>query len=311
MDVPVHLEHSLDERCRKYRKAFDRCRRKFSEDSVHQLRVETRRLLALLDLLDRLVSGKEHDALRRLLKALFDSSASLRDTQVQWLFVQKHRRRFPEAELLSDVLTRRKNRLVKKLKKKLHRSGEKETKKLASALRGKFDGALLEAGLRARGPAIILRHADATFARVVGLRRRIDPARAETIHRTRVAFKKFRYLVELLQPLLPGVSRRKLKVMHDYQNLMGEIQDLEILQETLDKYVGKKAELVPSLQSFRQEIERQHAALVARYLGRADQLLEFWPVPALKSARLRDGNLIARSSVADGLPTQSLEEASS
>jgi CHAD domain-containing protein len=136
MDVPLHLERSLDERWRDYRKAFDRCHRKFSEDSVHQLRVETRRLLALLDLLDALVGVKELNALRRVLKALFDSSASLRDTQVQWLFVEKHRRRFPAVAPLSDVLARRERRLVKKLKKKLNHTGQKETKKLASALRG-------------------------------------------------------------------------------------------------------------------------------------------------------------------------------
>jgi CHAD domain-containing protein len=303
------LERSLDERWRKYRKAFDRCHRKFSEDSVHQLRVETRRLLALLDLLDALVGGKELSALRRVLKGFFDSFARLRDTQVQLSFVVKHRRRFSATVPFGDALARRENRLVKKLGKQLQRTGQKRTKRLASALRRRLDAALIGAGLRARGPAIILRHVDAAFARVAGLRRRIDPVQVETIHRTRVAFKKFRYLVELLQPLLPGVSRRQLSAMHAYQNLMGKIQDLEILQGTLDKYLGKASEVVPSLESFRQEIARQHAALVAHYLARADQLLEFWPAPAPKRARLRDGVLIAGSPIADGLLPQSLGEA--
>ena len=74
-DVPAYLEGTLDKRWRRYRKAFDRCRKEFSEDSVHQLRVETRRLLALLDLLDSLATGAELRDCRRALKRFFHAVA--------------------------------------------------------------------------------------------------------------------------------------------------------------------------------------------------------------------------------------------
>jgi hypothetical protein len=96
--------------------------------------------------------------------------------------------------------------------------------------------------------------------------------------------------------------------MHDYQDRMGKIQDLEVLQRTLGNGLEKASKVAPSLQSFRQELARRHAALVAHYLARADQLLEFWPAPGAKSTGRWDGSLIERSPVADGPPPQSLEE---
>ena len=283
-DVPTHLERSLDVRWRKYRKAFDRCCRKFSEESVHQLRVETRRLLALVELLDTLVKGKALDTLRCVLKNFFDGFAPLRDAQVQLLFVEKYRERFPRVTPFRDALARRESRLIKKLRKRIKRVGQKRTRKLATSLRRGLDAALTEAGFKARGPAILVRHVDAAFSRVVSSYRRIDRTRAETIHRTRIAFKKFRYLMELLQPLLPGVSRRKLAAMHSYQTLMGEIQDLEVLQAALGKYLKKRPAVARLLMSFRGEIERKHAALVARYLAQADSLLDFWATPSPEDA---------------------------
>ena len=41
-----HLGQLLKRAWRDYRRSFRRCRRRFSGDSVHQLRVESRRLLA-------------------------------------------------------------------------------------------------------------------------------------------------------------------------------------------------------------------------------------------------------------------------
>jgi hypothetical protein len=146
--------------------------------------------------------------------------------------------------------------------------------------------------LREQGRRIVTEHVSASFARVVALRRRIRPARPLTIHRTRVAFKKFRYLVELLQPLLPGVGLCQLQEMHNYQTLMGEIQDLEVLQAGLEAFAAAEGETV-ALERFQREIQRQHAALISRYMARADQLFEFWPpgghsrqtMPARSAAR--------------------------
>ena len=61
----------------------------------------------------------------------------------------------------------------------------------------------------------------------------INPAQATTIHRVRIAFKTFRYMVEIVHPLLPDFPPENLKQMHDYQSLMGEIQDVEVIMQAL------------------------------------------------------------------------------
>jgi CHAD domain-containing protein len=49
-----------------------------------------------------------------------------------------------------------------------------------------------------------------------------------SIHLFRVAFKKMRYTMEALRPLFPSVTEEQLKVMDNYQQKMGDIQDVEV-----------------------------------------------------------------------------------
>jgi CHAD domain-containing protein len=274
----AHMELALDERWRRYRKAFDRCRKKFSEDSVHQLRVETRRLIALLDLLHPLIKQKDLEAVRRGLKKFFRRFARLRDTQVQLAFVEQRRRRFPEVRQFAKALARLEKRLVRKLDRMVRHTGRKRISKLMRALHDGLDKALNQLARPTQGQNVVSKQARKAFDRVVMLRQRIDPTRPLTIHRARVAFKHFRYLVELLQPLLPGVSLRCLQEMHDYQTLMGEIQDLKVLQDSLHCFVKLDVEAAQELERFRQELEHEHSARITHYLEHADQLRQFWPV---------------------------------
>ena len=43
------------------------------------------------------------------------------------------------------------------------------------------------------------------FARTMRLQIKVNPEETKTIHRTRIAFKHFRYMIEALLPLLPTV----------------------------------------------------------------------------------------------------------
>jgi CHAD domain-containing protein len=61
----------------------------------------------------------------------------------------------------------------------------------------------------------------------------INLAQASTIHRVRIAFKSLRYMIEIVHPLLANFPSDNLRRMHDYQSLMGEIQDVEIIMQAL------------------------------------------------------------------------------
>ena len=69
------------------------------------------------------------------------------------------------------------------------------------------------------------------------------------VHRTRIAFKKFRYMVEQLRSLIPGLPGGLPGKLRGHQKLMGDIQDCETLLAALDKFVRKeKSEARPAPQ---------------------------------------------------------------
>jgi len=102
----------------------------------------------------------------------------------------------------------------------------------------------------------------------------IDPARPSTIHRLRVAFKKFRYMVEIAHPLLENFPQDNLKRMHDYQSLMGEIQDADVFLQTLGDFQSNVSS--PAPEPVRHYYESRHADTISAYLKDKGMLNEFW-----------------------------------
>jgi CHAD domain-containing protein len=275
------LDRTFKSAWRSYRRAFKRCRKKLSRATVHQLRTETRRLLALVDLFDPLLAGKAADRLSRRVKQAFKTSGRLRDTQVMLNDVEQQLGRFPAATRFKMELLRREKRLSRQLERKLRRIRLKPLKNQMDALRKEVRTAMKQPDERRRVRAGLLKSVDLAFANVVARRRSIAPAEPRAVHRTRVAFKKFRYLVEQLRPLIPRLASGLPDKLHGHQKLMGDIQDCRTLLAALNKFRRKEKAEARSLCKFRAVVKRDHALLMARYLRRADELFSFWK-PAAK-----------------------------
>ncbi len=66
--------------------------------------------------------------------------------------------------------------------------------------------------------------------------------------------------------------------MHDYQSLMGEIQDVEIIMQALAEAPIHLSRFDP--EPVRSYYERCHAGAISTYLAAMDQLDSFWrPAP--------------------------------
>ena len=261
---------------RSYRRAFKRCQKKLSRATVHQLRLETRRLLALVDLFEPLVAGKAADELSRRVIQPFKTSGRLRDAQVMLCDVERRLRRFPDARRFKKELLRREKRLSRQLERKLRRVRLKPLKIRMDALRKELCVAVKPAEGCHRARVRLLKGVDRAFANVVALRRSITPAKPRTVHRTRIVFKKFRYMVEQLRPLLPHLTGGSPGKLRGHQKLMGDIQDCETLLAALDRFMREEKSEARRLRRFCAAVERDHATLMARYLRRADELLSFW-----------------------------------
>jgi CHAD domain-containing protein len=276
-ELQAHLRASLKSLWKDFRKEFRCCRSRFSEKSVHQLRIQTRRLLSLLDLIAPLVEGENFETTRRSLKKHLRRLAELRDTHVQARAIRKDLAAFPEARTLCDWLTERERRVTKRLRKKMADARIGDLKDGIAALQQRLRVRSQPRAFPGKQYITVMAAVDKAFAAVAALHAAIDPAVPETIHRTRIAFKRFRYMVELLAPVLP-VTPPNMKSMQAYQTLMGDIQDVEVLLLDVDNLLAKKKGLKNSLQPFREELERRRAACIQRFLRGKDRLLKFWPL---------------------------------
>jgi CHAD domain-containing protein len=274
--LATHLAESMREMRRRYRKRLARCQEKFSEGAVHDLRIETRRLLAMLDLLDALGVGDDLKKTRKVFKKRLDSFDELRDTHVQLLLLKPICRDFPEAREFDLMLLRREKELTNELghdiktvkQARLERrlkALEKELRKSAKAKPRKAGRSLAAAAL------------SETFARVVLLRRLVRRNNTKTIHQMRVAFKRFRYMSELLQPLLPRLTKKDLRRMQEYQSMMGDIQDMEVLLAGLKEAVAEKCLSAAAMRDLRKELLRRRRHLIDILMEAVDHLFDFDP----------------------------------
>jgi len=130
------------------------------------------------------------------------------------------------------------------------------------------------------------------FATLVSRRKVIDPANPETIHRTRIAFKKFRYMVESLSPDFTGLGKRQLRALALYQQRMGTLQYLEIIERCITSFVRQDEGIGILLAPFGRYLKATRAHALRSFLKSADDLLEFRPPtrldPTLTPRQCRD-----------------------
>jgi CHAD domain-containing protein len=279
-DVLQHLGDSLNRQWRRYRKRLKRCREQFSENAVHDVRVETRRLLSTLELLGAFIPERDIKKVRRALKRHLDTFDQLRDTQVQLTYVGRMAGTFPDAHAFYDWLRDRKARFTRTTRKAVKQI---KTKRLGRCL------AAFEKEIRLRRKriprerafAIVQRAINQAFARVAQLCRHVRADDTKSIHRTRIAFKHFRYMVAALAPLLPAVTEDHRRAMRAYQCMMGDIQDMEVLLAALDKFVQKEGVNAASARRLKKELVRWRRLLIQIYVNAAGRLRRFWPPPGL------------------------------
>jgi CHAD domain-containing protein len=283
VELRAHVTESVKKMRRRYRRRLARCQEKFSEKSVHDLRIETRRVLALVDLLRALQVRDSLKKMRKVFKQRLDTFDQLRDTQVQLLLLKPLWQDFPEARAFDQELRQHEELLIAELRHeikgtKLHHL-EQRMKDLEKQLRK--SAKIGEPPMRKAQAAAAL---SAAFASVVQLHRRIRPNRPETIHRMRVMFKRFRYMSELLSPVFPRLTPEWLREMQKYQKLMGEIQDHVVLLAGMKQAVLKARLATGEARGLQRELIDRREALILAFMAKAGQLFEFQPE---KFTRLR------------------------
>jgi CHAD domain-containing protein len=281
-NVLPHVRRSLQKQWKRYRKELKRCQRKFSEKAVHNSRVAARRLLATIELLEGFVRPEIVKEARWAIKEHLDIFDDLRDTQVQVVAVNSLQATFPAARAICEWLQKREARFRKQARACVKRSRTKPLAKLIALSEDAFE---IQCKKRSADAAtkLLARSVNKAFARTMQFKQRIRTRQPKTIHRTRVAFKRFRYMVELLPDHL-SADEKMLAEMQHYQTMMGDIQDAAVLLQCFDKFVRKKNIRPEAAIQLREELLRRREWLIKVYMDAAGQLREFWPIRVRRKA---------------------------
>ena len=272
------LSRLLEDRRKRYGRRLRRCQKKFSPEAVHESRVETRRLLSLVDLLGAFLPAGRLRKVERALKRHLDTFDELRDSQVQLAELRGLAKQFPAARLFRSYLSKRETRLADTTRRQIRRVKARRLAGLLADCRGKVEAALGNCP-PAETARLLAASVDRAFKRTWRLQRRMNPRDTTTIHRTRVAFKKFRYMLETLSDFSPCVTSELLGELHDYQTMMGRIQDSEVLLQAWDRFRSKQRLEPANMRPFQLELVRRRRELIRNYLKVAARLETFWPLP--------------------------------
>ena len=132
--VNEYLAASLRKQWKRYRKKLKCSQREFSQSAVHESRVETRRLISIVDLLGAFLADGPVRKTRRVLKRHLDRFDELRDTHVQLLSLGKMLRTFPALQPFHAALEERERRAVKSTARRIKRIKAARLARLVAAL---------------------------------------------------------------------------------------------------------------------------------------------------------------------------------
>lgn len=263
------LMEALEKAWNSYLAELERCRMEFSNEAVHDLRVATRRIITVIQLLNSILPRPRLKKIVRMFKDQLDELDDLRDTQVTLAEISESLQELPQLRGFQKQQTQLEQKLLKSLRKEIKSFQTKELTQRIQKLHKTLETGLLD-GLE----AFIFRAVDDAYQRVRERLDSVDPTRPATIHRVRVAFKNFRYMLEMVHPLLDAYPAELLKSMHQYQSLMGEVQDAEVFLETLKDY--SEGASFQDLGPARRSYKRRHTAAIAAYAEDMQQLHKFW-----------------------------------
>jgi CHAD domain-containing protein len=251
------LLSSFDRAWKEFSEAWKKARSKASEKSIHDLRVKTRRFIAVLDLAQALSQRDGISSLQRRFKKVLKKMGPLRDVQVQLENVSQ----IPQAPVITDFknrLERRERQAIKKIPGELKRGRKQRLAKDVKGVLAKLGHAeeLSGNGRVRHSVERVLASRRNEFLKAERRFQRLHAADEEALHEMRIALKKMRYVVEAAQPVLGAEAKKRARQMRAFQQLMGDSRDLEMLRAELEKWAnkrGRKIAIVPALETLQEK----------------------------------------------------------
>ncbi|MDQ1265102.1 MAG: hypothetical protein QG635_252 [Bacteroidota bacterium] len=231
-----YFVEALDKAFTNYILKFREAKDFFSESSVHDLRVAVRRLLSLISLIEGIAKSSNNTSLRKYLKAQLDMFSELRDTQVQLIRAHNLKHDYPALGLFFQFLQYRETKLIKILKAEILSIDETD-----------IEGEIFFLKMEIKKPVLIdfftineiNINIDKTYNKLIKRYQNVNPLEPDTIHKVRIAFKPFRYKMEILRNIL-NLNDIIFSKFKSFQTLLGDIQDCHVFISNYNEFINKQ-----------------------------------------------------------------------
>jgi CHAD domain-containing protein len=208
------------------------------EPAVHDCRVAARRLITLLRLIENADAAPGARGLRRRVRRSLRALARLRDVHVEHQLAAERGPQHPALRSLARHLRLQERALGAAVAEELAHQAQAEERHHYAALI-----AYVASKETHGGTAPLLANVRRELARrAAAVRRRAQAMQArelDSLHAARVATKKLRYLLEVLQALSgAAVVAERLRQARGWQSRLGRVQDLRVLRDELAAYLA-------------------------------------------------------------------------
>jgi len=240
---------SIDKVLMYYNQNFKDVKKKFSEKSVHDLRVTIRRFLAVLNVLNKEVSSGYVQLLRKKLKKELKLYNPLRDNQVQMLKIEKLTSIYPILSNFYNFLKVKELEILNIIKTKLEYKSVDEINEAVFFLKLQLKQIIPKSQI---SKTALIKRAYDEYQSVLERSSQLDKNNLDSFHKLRLAFKRFRYTMEFLEPFL-NLTNTYFKQLKGFQDILGEIQDNRVLFENLNHWIlnydiSRQAEYFPVIE---------------------------------------------------------------
>jgi CHAD domain-containing protein len=271
---------------KKYREKFHQTATKIKDETasetVHDLRVSIRRLRALITLFNDISSKLKPKAFNRALRRLLKPYGSLRDQYIQMNILKASVSK--DEQFLNPYLDRLNKKVAKLeiiLKKRIKTIDLSEVEDLLGRLinlnkiqipRNKRPHGAVEKSIPFFvSRSILQKFLIACFAYLPLISKE---ELKQDFHKLRVAVKKLRYKVEILQPLLSqDYSEEAISIFRQIQDAMGETHDRDVAMDDVTSFFRKKDPNVLESPAYKKWLENMGAER-HKYYKRSLELLK-------------------------------------
>ncbi len=258
----------------RYSANLELCKKAFSEESVHGLRVSIRRLITIVRVINKIIPNENVPSLLSSFKSHLKLFNPLRDTQVMMLKIEEMAQRHPALEVFGSELKEREKNYILALKKGIQHLSFSRIQPALDEMNESLGASVVSGSIIF---AHIINSMNSSFTKVIELNNIATSDNMESLHKVRLAFKKFRYRAEAFTNIINYPECRR-KQLGKFQDTLGAIQDNSVLMKNIEEFSinnNLEKDFLPAIIELREE----GVLLVNNYFSNSDFIFNFWSLP--------------------------------